>query len=308
MNVIFFVDQQWAFGRIHTDLTKHFKVHGIHTEYLDWAKVYSKDEINNIECFCDYWFTTPHGLEGLVGYGVPFEKIIVVAHSKFDLLHLKKLNLVDKVYSFGVVSKWLYREAKSFGFTRLPSVCNIGIETCIFSSEVSKELNSIGYAGTFNKRDEICPGQYNVETEFNLPVKRGYLVEEIANETNSLFKLAMGNISNFSLMPGFYKNVDCIIVSSNHEGACMPLLEAAASGKLILSTPVGHWDRLKESGAFELPFEEKLLKETAIDIIKYYKNNKRQYISKCLQIQDYAKRYDWKFCINDWLKLMWRNK
>lgn len=312
MNVIFYIEHDWAFGRIHTELSKYFFQYGINAHFLDWSKIYRREEIYHLNKHFDLWFTSPHGWKGLSSYdvGVEPEKMIVVTHSKLDITepYEQLKDMYDRFYSYGVVSNWLKNESKNYGIKREPLVCPLGIDYKTFKMDISRRLDSIGFASSFNRRHEICRGHDAAEKAFGMRVKRGYLAEDISIRTDLELKIARNLSTNFNTMPAFYKSVDSILITSTHEGAGLPVLEAGAAGKLVLSTNVGHFEeRVGKKGAIELPMEEHHLVEYATDILNYYKINSHIYMNKCFQIQEHAESYDWKYVIKDWLKLFKRD-
>ena len=107
-------------------------------------------------------------------------------------------------------------------------------------------------------------------------------------------------------MPGFYKDVDCIIVSSTEEGAGLPALEAGAAGKLVISTPVGHWlERCQPGGGHTVPIDEAEFKTHSIELLKDYKSDPEKYQTKCRSIQRFAqKHYDWSAVVDKWAKVI----
>jgi glycosyltransferase involved in cell wall biosynthesis len=105
-------------------------------------------------------------------------------------------------------------------------------------------------------------------------------------------------------MPGFYKSVDSVLIASTEEGAGLPLLEAGAAGKLVISTPVGHYSRVGNAGANFVPIAEDEFIEKTVEILSYYKANPEQYRQRCLEIQHHAQSYDWKFVIDKWIEIL----
>jgi glycosyltransferase involved in cell wall biosynthesis len=311
LNVIFYVEQDWAFGRIHTDLSKYLFQYGINAHFLDWTKIYQRDEIYHLNKIFDAWVTTPHGWKGLSSYdvGVEPEKMIVVSHSKLDIHEpydaLK--DMYSRFYSYGAVSNWIIEESKNKGIEREPILCPLGIDYKTFKLDISRKLERIGFASSFNRRNEICRGHDAAEKAFGMRVKRGYLAEDIAERTDLELKIAKQHSSNFATMPAFYKSVDSILITSTHEGAGLPMLEAGAAGKLVMSTSVGHFEeRVGDKGAIRLPMGETELVDYATDVLNFYKRNSHIYMNKCFQIQEHAESYDWKYVIKNWLKLFTR--
>jgi glycosyltransferase involved in cell wall biosynthesis len=105
-------------------------------------------------------------------------------------------------------------------------------------------------------------------------------------------------------MPGFYKKVDAVLIASTEEGAGLPLLEAGAAGKLVISTPVGHYSRVGPKGADFVPIVEHEFIEKTVELLSYYKSNSEKYRQRCLEIQHHAQSYDWKYVIDNWIEIL----
>ena len=85
----------------------------------------------------------------------------------------------------------------------------------------------------------------------------------------------------------------------------MPILEGGAAGKLILSTPVGHWnEKVGNAGGIALPMDEEGYIRESVDVLSFYKKHPNLYYKKCLEIQQHAESYDWKYYLKDWLKIL----
>jgi glycosyltransferase involved in cell wall biosynthesis len=106
-------------------------------------------------------------------------------------------------------------------------------------------------------------------------------------------------------MPEFYRGVDAVLLSSISESASLPVIEAAAAGRLVIGTPVGHFPRKAyEGGGILAPIEpEKFIAFTA-DTLTYYKENPREYQAKCRAIQKAARNFDWQYSIQEWIDLI----
>ena len=117
-------------------------------------------------------------------------------------------------------------------------------------------------------------------------------------------KVAIHYHNSFNTMPGFYPTVGAVVISSTHEGAGLPALEAAAAGRLVISTPVGHWDRVGYKGAVEVPIDEVQFVDRCAGALSFYKNNPKDYEARCYGIREHAKGYDWQYHIESWINLI----
>lgn len=303
MNLAFFIHGDWAYGSIHHELTKQLFVENINSVVLPWEIRYTPEEFIEYDRTVDVYITAPQGTHYLCvqkKYTKP-EKCITVFHSLLDLLHFVNnfdTALIQQCNRFAAVSEFLIDQARSMNINVDIAHLPLGINYQRFYSPVSESLRTIGYAGIFHERSEFAQA---VPYDHPGLVKRSYLAKEIADELAMNFKLAVGYHNNFVTMSGYYPTIDALLCTSINEGAGLPVLEAAAAGKLVLTTRVGHYrEKITPFGAIPLPMDESILKQTAKQILKFYKNNPTAYKEKCLSIQEHAKKYDWKNYITLW--------
>jgi glycosyltransferase involved in cell wall biosynthesis len=106
-------------------------------------------------------------------------------------------------------------------------------------------------------------------------------------------------------MPKFYKSVDAVLMSSLTEAQPRPVMEAAAAGRLVIGTPVGHFPLRAYQGAGILaPIEAEKFKSFTAATLKYYKENPAAYVQKCHAIQEAARKFDWRYFIDEWVDLI----
>lgn len=304
-NIIFYIHGEWAFGSIHTEMGKFLLQHGINARLLDWTRGYTKESVQELAKVVDYFVTVPDGVDILESnYGIDPSQVIVCLHAYSEINYIREKfteERLHRVKSLIAVSQYLIDECINNKFTRIPVLCEMGVNFESFNSPISDSLKTIGYAGTFHaKTQEI--NQADVHANYVKGLKRSYLVQEIAQKTNSPFKVAQWYTNTFVTMPGFYNSVDCIIVSSTTEGAGLPILEGLSAGKLILSTNVGIVQRMDNINPVILSmYEEDFVKE-AVEIVNFYKKYPKLYQKMCLSGKEYAKRYDWSLKILPWVK------
>lgn len=298
--VVFFVEPEWAYGVIHYDLSKWLQRHDIRASVMPWNRQYTVQEVQDLSQHIDYFVSTPYGLEALClhHYGIQPEQCIVVCHSREDIAYFLNLpqEFQDRIPKWAAVSDWVWGEwqerLKLQEREHAIEVCNLGIDFWNFHSEPGERLESVGYAGAYR-------------VEHNQHIKRTDLVDRACQQSALPLKVAIQYHNLFTTMQGFYPQVGAIVVSSTHEGAGLPAMEAAAAGRLVLSTPVGHWGRICGPGAIELPLEPEALVEHCVEVLSYYKNNPREYRMRCLQTQEYARSYDWSAGpIDEWIRLL----
>lgn len=276
-------------------MIKYLFEQGVNATVLSWNKDYNRQEIQELGDNIDYFVANPYGISLLIDrFGIAPAKCIAVAHAVRDLHDFMRFTPANRsrLHGFGVVSEWLFKQSVLLEIDRVPLVVPIGINYESFVSEPSKELKTIGYAGTISN-DAI-----------HSDIKRYWLVEQSAQRTNLDLKPAARYHNNYVTMQGYYKTVDAVIIASTEEGAGLPALEASAAGKLVISTPVGIWlDKSGRTGHTVSIEETQFLSETE-RLLMYYKDNPEEYRMKCLETQQHAKLYDWSNVIKYWVDLL----
>jgi hypothetical protein len=289
---------KWSHGRVYYDLSKYLHRKGYIIDILDWQVNHSEYFVN-ILAYYDVFMTALDGVKTLVDeYDVPYEKLIAISHSEFDirmLIEQKGLEAFERFAAYGVVSEFIYGASITRGISRLPMVASIGVSYSEFHSEVSDELTTVGYGSSMA-----------VET-FGVEWKRGALAEAAARAAGLPFKVAgwTGGQTLFYDMPNFYRGVDAVLISSVTEAGQLPVLEAAAAGRLVIGTPVGHFPRKAyDGGGILAPIEREKFVAFAAATLTYYKENPREYRAKCRAIQEAARKFDWRCSIQEWIDLI----
>jgi glycosyltransferase involved in cell wall biosynthesis len=109
---------------------------------------------------------------------------------------------------------------------------------------------------------------------------------------------------HFLAMPQYYQQVDAVLVTSLNEGFGLPAVEAAAAGRLVISTNVGGFpDLATRGGGIVAPLDANEYKSFVIERLLYYKEHPGSYMETCKKIQDAAKGFDWNYTIDDWIEL-----
>jgi glycosyltransferase involved in cell wall biosynthesis len=217
---------------------------------------------------------------------------VAVAHAVWDLNHLMKYDpaIVDRLHRYSVVSGWLAEQSVAMGIIRKPVVTPVGINYDSFYTEPSNRLKTVGFAGATD----------NVHRE----IKRWWLAEQVAQAAGLEFKLAQGYHNSYATMPGYYKTIDALIVSSTEEGAGLPALEASAAGRLVISTPVGIWKSQAGTSGHTVPVDEIEFVKQTVELLNFYKDNPQDYVEKCQSTQQHARQYDWSTVIHHWVALL----
>lgn len=290
-SVLFFIQNGWAFGTIHHGLIKRLWEHRIYSNLLDWSVPYTRDEHSFLRHRYRQVCTTIDGITHLLNAGWPASMIIGVAHSERDLvltLSQYDASIVNQLKGFAVVNPNMVPIAAELGFTRIPTVVKVGIDSCIFEMPLPRELKTVGYAGahTFHKSDK---------TE----CKRAHLIPQVVDGLNVALKEHA--LYNHLAMPGYYGTFDALLVTSSYESIGLPAIEAAAAGRLTFGAKVGYFD-----GSYghlcRTPDDEFVA--DARKAIEEYTADPRAFRMACINARKAVREnHDWSQCITDWVGL-----
>lgn len=304
--VIFYCEPNWAFGSIHSELAKYLWSEGLDCKILPWNQSYTLAEMQELNRCCDLFVTTPHGWRFL-GYNyatVKPENCAIIAHARLDiaeLVHYHGTEDFAKFRNYGVVSEWLQDVSKKLGVSRQPQLLPLGINYHSFFQQPSRQLLTVGYAGFYFRENDVTGEEISSALAPPKYHKRAWLIEQACENVGLRFSIAQNYHNSYVTMPGFYSSVDAVIVASTEEGAGLPAMEAGAAGRLVISTPVGHWhQRIGPQGGYEVAIPTQEFVKQTCDILQHYKNNPVAYYNKCLDIQKHAASYDWKHVIKTW--------
>jgi hypothetical protein len=85
----------------------------------------------------------------------------------------------------------------------------------------------------------------------------------------------------------------------------LPVMEAAAAGRLVIGTPVGHFPRKAYEGAGIIaPIEPEKFRAFTVATLRHYKENPAAYFDKCRAIQEAARIFDWQYSIAEWIEFI----
>ncbi|RAZ89360.1 hypothetical protein DPM33_17385 [Mesorhizobium hawassense] len=289
---------KWSHGRVYYDLSRHLHDRGHLVDILDWQQNHAA-YATELFPYYDFIISALDGISTLTDqYSVPFDKIIAISHHEFDirmLIEQKGIEVFDKFANYGVVSEYVYCASMMRGVRRAPMVASLGINFDEFYADLPETLATVGYASSMSVRT------------FGVEWKRGELAEAAAADAGLTFKIAgsTGNQTSFHDMPAFYRSVDAIVTSSISEAAQLPVMEAAAAGRLVIGTPVGHFPLKAYQGAGIIaPIEAGKFRAFTAATLSYYKNTPKEFVKKCSSIQEAAQVFDWKYQINEWVDLI----
>src|SRR6266852_6651558 len=289
---------QWSHGRVYYDLCKQLHRRGYIVDIINWQENHAA-YIADLIPFYDLFMTALDGVRTLTDiYGVPYDRVIALSHHELDirmLIEQKGVEVFDKLANYGATSEFIYCSSLMKGVPRVPKVVSMGVNFAEFYSKISERLSTVGYASSMSV------------TTYGIEWKRGELAETAAREAGLEFRVAgsTGNQASFHDMPEFYRSVDAVLTSSISEAAQLPVMEAAAAGRLVIGTPVGHFPRKAyEGGGILAPIEAGKFKAFTVETLRYYKDNPIAYQDKCHAIQEAARKCDWKYTIDEGVELI----
>lgn len=292
-NILFFVDADRALGFLHSELIKYLHQYRIIADIWDWTRSITVDEMNTISDNYDYIVTLPGNTWALTdAYGIAHERIVIVAHGEWDIqraLSTRPADEIDRFAGYAVVSDFLRERSTELGIRRVPSIVRPGISCARFGATPPRQLSVVGYGGVLYREDEQ-----------GVDIKRGALAQKAAEKVGLTFRPA-GQI-HFLGMPSYYRQVDAVLVASLTEGFGLPALEAAAAGRLVISTGVGNFPLQASGGAgIVAPMGAKEYYDFVADTLAYYKDNPDQFSGICTNIQRASFQFDWKYVVDDWV-------
>jgi glycosyltransferase involved in cell wall biosynthesis len=299
MKILIFGHSQWSHGRVYYDVCKALSDRGYVIDLLDWT-VGQGWKIEKLLSYYDFVIAALNGIETLVDiYRVPCERIIALSHHEMDmqmLLNAKGAEIFEQFAGYGVVGYQLFDASAILGIARPPLVVPLGVNVSEFYAELPERLTTVGYAGSISHK-----------TLNGIEWKRGELAEAAAREAGLEFKVAgsVGAAISFHDMPGFYKSVDTVLVSSLSEGAGLPFREAAAAGRLVISTPVGDFPlRAAQGIGVVAPIEGHKYEAFVTATLAHYKEHPAEFAEICRKSQEAARQLDWTLLIRDWIELI----
>lgn len=298
MKIAFFIHPEWCFGVIHENLVRELHKYGIRGTLISWNQSYKKKLFEHYINIYDAFVTVPTtSIDILVkGYGVPKEKIILVFHGSYEIYYCKENNIdLTEFKAIGAVCPDLVDLCNEKYEGVDVKLLQNGIVFDDFYQKPSSKLNVLGYAGSmkaFNKYvSKDC-------------WKRRHLIEEGAKKANTPMKDCR-DMLHFTAMPSIYSEFDAVAVASTEVETCgMPIMEAAACGRVPLSTNVGIVKHLGKSPGIVLPMEPELYVKELSENLKRLSSDPNLHYRMCREAQDFAKEYyDWPKVILDWIDL-----
>ena len=115
--VAFFTYTEWAFGSIHKALCKELYKCGIQADIIDWNRQYSRDEFKFLLDTYDTFVTTPSNAPQILHtYGVPWGKMILIAHGREDIQMCAQEYIIPYNFlkGYGVIAKNLVETIRGY--------------------------------------------------------------------------------------------------------------------------------------------------------------------------------------------------
>lgn len=290
--IAFFTYPEWAFGAIHEALCRELYKVGIFASLLDWNASYSREEFARLVQMFDIFVTHPgSGVTALLHYGVPYAQITAIAHEVSDIESgIQYQNEFESFRQYAVINPSLVTKSAELGIQRVPKVVQNGIHFDWYYDIPSPCLGTLGYAGALT----------SIMMDGVTDRKRGHLASELAHRAGLEFSFAEGY--GYRTMPLYYRSVDAVIMTSIQDACGLPMMEAAAAGRLPLGTPVGILKQSGGSAGILLPMDADKLLSEGLSVLRYYARNPLAYRSKCLQAQEFAREhYDWSKVLHLWI-------
>lgn len=298
MKVLFYTDVTWSLGTIHNQLVKEFYVRGIYSNLLNWDIAYSPQELHYLNSIYDVFVTLPGTqVTRLIEGGIPPEKIVAIAHGRYDVMHGTNANNPwDKLRKIGGVSPDVALTYKAFGHNFPVEVLQNGIDFNLFYRPAAEKLERLGYFGSDFAMDVL---------DNNKDCKRKYIAESIAEQTNLPLIGTGGKLVNIC-MSALYNNIDSLIMPSSASEACgLPYMEAAAAGRLPISAPVGIVHHLSKPAGLVMRVADTDFITQAVTQVNELKGNPTRFHKLCVEAQDFAREYyDWSRVIDRWIEVI----
>src|SRR5579871_4690988 len=289
---------RWSHGRVYYDVGKRLMNEGFVVDIINWQDNHAGYFKSLLEYY-DFCITSPDGVQNLHNsYRVPYEQMIVVSHAELDirmLINEAGTEVFERFAAYGAVSSNIYCASIFQGVARPPMVVSLGVDFDEFQAEPATRLETVGYTSTMSN------------VILGVDVKRGYLAEAAAGQAGLAFEVAgsTSDQTSFHDMPAFYRRVEAILTTSISEGAGLPVMEAAAAGRLAIGTPVGHFPLKAYQGAgIVAPIEPDKFVAFASETLRYYRREPSAFFDKCCAVQEAARSFDWKFVLPEWIALL----
>jgi glycosyltransferase involved in cell wall biosynthesis len=298
--ILFYCQDGWAFGNVHNELRKHlWPEHDC--DMMCWTQAYNQSTFRYLNQKYDYFWSTPEACVHLHrNAGVPYEKLIALVHSDWDIVNGVEVagdpSEFAKFRGYAVINPKLRAVSVAMSIPRVPDILPIGVSTKNYAREMSPRVTRLGYFAKYSR----------VQGPANLEIKRGHLARQVAVETGLEF-VAPQLIEEVHYLGSdqLYREIDILIFCSLTEGLPTTALEAVAAGIPVLGTDVGIFSELAKTGAGGiLPFEESAFVAEAVEVITALRDNPELYARMHAAALETSKHYDWSALKPVWLEFL----
>lgn len=296
--LVFFVEDNWVFGKIFRDLTKHLFPH-YDADMYDWGQYMAPDVQRYFNQKYAGFVSTPVGCFFLhQEYGTPLERCYAHAHSEFDIddaLRRFPAEWFQRLGGYGVVSGMIAARSQTAGVPRTPELLPVGVTAANYARDPQRRgLTTLGYFGRKYRSGDTADGK---------DIKRGYLAEQVAAESG-LTLVQRENIP-FTLVDQAYTEIDLTLFCSLTEGNPYMALESMAAGIPVLGTNVGVFPELAVTGAgIVLPMDEAEFVKHAVTWVRALQRDERLYNLMCAEARRVGAQRDWAQLKNRWLEAL----
>ena len=161
-----------------------------------------------------------------------------VCSHNFEIRHKKQAKKkMPKMRALSTISKRLYTTISKYNNN--VHYCPNGVDADMFTPTVNTGEFTVGWVG-----QPSSGGKKSTEGVISCDIK-GYgsflkpLLKRLKNVKFKILDLPYDKAMPHSEMPGWYRDIDVLICTSLYEGCPLPVLEASACGKTVVSTRVG---------------------------------------------------------------------
>lgn len=200
--------------------------------------------------------------------------------------HASKMkHILDYYDGISCSNKFIYNEFKDYYKNVFYTPFGVDSSLFIKNSEPEEFIDSFGWAGN-HKRS----------------VKRFDKIRQAVNSSGGKFVTAKQDaFIPHAKMPKFYNGIGTLICFSESEGTPNPVIEAAACGRLVISTPVGNVPQINQSNNIIIVKNEDELRSAIKSVlnkdlnIKKVSNQNRKIISE---------NWDWNILTKNFERMM----
>ena len=227
MKILVFTELKWALYRVYTDIAKYLP--DCEFKFINWLKWYDHEMETQFN-ECDVFVTNFVAL-GVIDY-LDHSKILSVSHG-FEELQGRSVNpTFTHAITSNSIRGYFPSDMKVF-------LTPNGVDPEQFDYKIRNgELNTIGWCGATDKW-----------------YKQPDWAREIANQTNTLFKITSGvqceddfskwTPLSYDEIREWYSTIDLLLITSipeeKHETGPLPAFEAIVSGVPVIGTSVGNF-------------------------------------------------------------------